>query len=308
MHSGAGRASHSNTTLGIPKRMINSMTGFARKELSGDWGTLAWEIRSVNHRYLELFFRLPEEARPLEGALREVVARHISRGKLECTLRLDKSHGRGKPFQVNQGLLDHITSAAQRISAGLDNARELDPLALLRWPGVAEEVQSDPGSMHTAVVDLLGAALVSLNAARAREGERTSEMISQRCEMLSELVGKIRERLPDVQARMRAKLHERLARLDLQVDDPRFEQELVLLLQKMDVDEELDRLGSHVQEAINILGREEPVGRRLDFLMQEFNREANTLASKSQDTETTRAAVEMKVLIEQMREQVQNIE
>ncbi|NNF52194.1 MAG: YicC family protein [Gammaproteobacteria bacterium] len=288
--------------------MINSMTGFARKEMTGDWGTLAWEIRSVNHRYLELFFRLPEEARPLEGALREVVAKHISRGKLECTLRLDKSHRAGEPFTINEALLGHVIAEAGKVGARLSPARALSPLELLRWPGVTEEVQSDPASMHAAAIELLDQSLISLNAARAREGERIAEMISQRCELMLELLAKVRVRLPEVQARMRAKLHERLGKLDLQADETRFEQELVLLLQKMDVDEELDRLGSHVQEAVAVMGREEPVGRRLDFLMQEFNREANTLASKSQDTETTRAAVEIKVLVEQMREQVQNIE
>lgn len=288
--------------------MINSMTGFARKEMMGDWGTLAWEIRSVNHRYLELFFRLPEEARPLEGALREVVARHVSRGKLECTLRLDKSHRVGAPFRINEALLEHVIAQCSQVAGRLGKARKLSPVEILRWPGVTEEVQSDPASMHSAAVDLLDAALLSLNAARSREGERITDMICQRCESLQVLVVAVRKRLPDVRERLRSKLTERLGKIDVQTDPARFEQELVLLLQKMDVDEELDRLESHLQEALAVMRRDEPVGRRLDFLMQEFNREANTLASKSQDTETTRAAVEMKVLIEQMREQVQNVE
>ncbi len=288
--------------------MIKSMTGFARKEVTGEWGTLAWEIRSVNHRYLELFFRLPEEARPLEAQLREVVARHVSRGKLECTLRIDKSHRPGAPFTVNQSLLRHVIAEAQKVTSQLTGARALNPVELLRWPGVTEEVQGDPASMHAAAVSLLDEALVSLNAARAREGERISEMIEQRCQTVSELVATVRERLPDVHRKMRERLLERLDKLDAVADPARIEQELVLLLQKVDVDEELDRLDSHVQEAVAVLARDEPVGRRLDFLLQEFNREANTLASKSQDTETTRAAVELKVLIEQVREQVQNVE
>ncbi len=288
--------------------MINSMTGFARKELAGDWGTLAWEIRSVNHRYLELFFRLPEEARPLEGSLRERVAQHISRGKLECTLRLDKRSGVGEPFTVNQALLEHVQAEAQKLAGAMSGAAPLNPLELLRWPGVTEEVQRDPASLHAAAADLLGVALESLNAARAREGERIAEMLSSRCTRLTKLVGEVQARLPEVRERLREKLRERLDKLDVAADPARFEQELVLLVQKMDVDEELDRLGSHVEEALAIMARDEPVGRRLDFLLQEFNREANTLASKSQDTDTTRAAVEMKVLIEQMREQVQNVE
>lgn len=288
--------------------MINSMTGFARKERAGDWGTLAWEIRSVNHRYLELFFRLPEEARPLEGALRERVASHISRGKLECTLRLDKRSGSGQPFTINQPLLDHVRTEAVELARQLPEAGALNPLDLLRWPGVTEEVRRDPASMHAAAGELLEEALKSLNAARAREGERIAEMLTSRCTRLSELVTAVQARLPEVRERLRARLTERLDKLDVTADPARFEQELVLLLQKMDVDEELDRLNSHVEEALAVMARDEPVGRRLDFLLQEFNREANTLASKSQDTETTRSAVEMKVLIEQMREQVQNVE
>ncbi len=288
--------------------MINSMTGFARKSATGEWGALVWEIRSINHRYLELFFRLPEEARPLEGKLREIVKLHTSRGKLECTLRLDKSHRAGAPFRVNDDLLSHVIEQCQAISGELENPRPVSPVELLRWPGVTEEIQGDPASMHAAALELLAETLVSLNAARSREGERMAEMIRQRSAAMSELVREVRKRLPEVRERLRSKLLERLGKLDLQADEVRLEQELVLLLQKIDVDEELDRLDSHIEEVADVLRREEPVGRRLDFLLQEFNREANTLASKSQDTETTRAAVEMKVLIEQMREQVQNIE
>ena len=288
--------------------MINSMTGFARKEAQGDWGVLTWEIRSINHRYLELFFRLPEEARPLEGKLREIVKKHTSRGKLECTLRLDKSHRAGAPFRVNTDLLAHVIKESESIAAQLGKARPVSPVEVLRWPGVTEEIESDPASMHAAALQLLEEAMVSLNAARSREGQRMAEMISQRSAAMRALVAEIRQRLPEVREKLHSKLLERLGKLDMQADETRLEQELVLLLQKMDVDEELDRLESHVEEVAAILLRDEPVGRRLDFLLQEFNREANTLSSKSQDTETTRAAVEMKVLIEQMREQVQNVE
>lgn len=288
--------------------MINSMTGFARKEAQGDWGSLTWEIRSINHRYLELFFRLPEEARPLEGKLREIIKGHTSRGKLECTLRLDKSHGSGAPFRINNDLLAHVLGQCQGIAAQFENAHPVSPMDVLRWPGITEEIQRDPASMHAAALTLLEEAMVSLNAARSREGERITEMISQRTAAMSDLIGEIRGRLPQVREKLHGKLLERLGKLDLQADETRLEQELVLLLQKMDVDEELDRLDSHVAEVAAVLQRSEPVGRRLDFILQEFNREANTLSSKSQDTETTRAAVEMKVLIEQMREQVQNVE
>jgi uncharacterized protein (TIGR00255 family) len=289
--------------------MIRSMTGFARRERSGPWGTLACELRSVNHRYLELSLRLPEELRGVETDARQVVSAGLRRGKVDAGLYLRGGHAAAPAIELNQPLLEQLVARAGEVRrlAGAD-CGPVDPLELLRWPGVIRETERDVAPVAAAALELLRETVEALDEARAREGARIRDMLLQRCESLREAVATLRARLPEVAARIRARVSERVAQLGTTVDPERLEQEITLLAYKMDVEEELDRLGSHVAETLQVLDSREPAGRRLDFLMQEFNREANTLSSKSQDTETTRAAVDLKVLIEQMREQVQNVE
>jgi len=289
--------------------MIRSMTGFARRERQGPWGTLTCELRSVNHRYLELSLRLPEDLRGLENDARQLVSGALRRGKVDAGVYLRGAPAGGGALDLNRALIDQLVAGAGEVKAiAGGTAGTLDPLDVLRWPGVIRDVERDVTPIATAAMELLRDTVADLNDARAREGARIRDMLAQRCEALRESVATVRARLPDVAARIRARVLERVAQLGTTVDSERLEQEIALLAYKMDVEEELDRLGSHLTETLQVLDSREPAGRRLDFLMQEFNREANTLSSKSQDTETTRAAVDMKVLIEQMREQVQNVE
>jgi uncharacterized protein (TIGR00255 family) len=287
--------------------MIRSMTGFARHERSGPWGTLTWELRTVNHRYLEIGCRLPEELRASEGEFRQTIGASIRRGKTDCTLNY-RAAAESTALEINHALVAQLVNRAREIAKVADNVAALDPLELLRWPGVVSDTRGDLEPLIAAAREGLAAALTDLTESRLREGARMRDLLAQRCVALLKLVDAVTERLPDVRARIRTRLTERLAQLQAQPDTDRLEQELVILAQKMDVDEELDRLRSHVVEIRKALDGTEASGRRLDFLMQELNREANTLSSKSQDAETTRAAVEMKVLIEQMREQIQNVE
>ena len=289
--------------------MIRSMTGFARRERQGPWGTLTCELRSVNHRYLELSLRLPEDLRGLENDARQLISGALRRGKVDAGVYLRGAPAGSGALELNRALIEQLIAGAgevKSIAGGAVGAP--DPLDVLRWPGVIRDVERDVTPIATAAVELLRDTVADLNEARAREGGRIRDMLAQRCEALHESVGTVRARLPEVAARIRARVLERVAQLGTTVDSERLEQEIALLAYKMDVEEELDRLGSHLTETLQVLDSKEPAGRRLDFLMQEFNREANTLSSKSQDTETTRAAVDMKVLIEQMREQVQNVE
>jgi len=289
--------------------MIRSMTGFARRERQGPWGTLTCELRSVNHRYLELSLRLPDDLRGLENDLRKLLSGALRRGKVDAGLYLRGAPSAAGSLDVNRALIEQLVAGAAEVNSIAGTAAgHLNPLDVLRWPGVIRDVERDVTPIATAAVELLRETAADLNDARAREGARIREMLAQRCETLRELVVTVRARLPEVTARIRARVLERVAQLGTPVETERLEQEVALLAYKMDVEEELDRLCSHVTETLQVLDSQEPAGRRLDFLMQEFNREANTLSSKSQDTETTRAAVDMKVLIEQMREQVQNVE
>jgi len=289
--------------------MIRSMTGFARRERQGAWGTLACEIRSVNHRYLELSLRLPDDLRGLEGDARQAVSAALRRGKVDVGLYLRGQPAQSGSLEINRSLVEQLARTATDVAglAGVPLAA-LNPLDLLRWPGVIREAEKDLQPVQAAALDLLRETIDELNASRAREGARIREMLGSRCEALQQGVASLQARLPEIAARIRERVGERVAQLGGSVDPVRLEQELVLLAYKMDFAEELDRLGSHVTETLQILDAREPAGRRLDFLMQEFNREANTLSSKSQDADTTRSAVDMKVLIEQMREQVQNVE
>jgi uncharacterized protein (TIGR00255 family) len=289
--------------------MIRSMTGFARRERQGPWGTLACEIRAVNHRYLELSLRMPEDLRSIENDARQAVAAALRRGKVDAGLYLRSSTAQAAAIEINRPLVEQVARAAGDVaSIAGGSLAAANPLDLLRWPGVIREAERDPGPLQAAAMELLRETVADLNESRGREGARIREMLVSRCEALQQNVALMRARLPDIAARIRTRVGERVAQLGAQVDPARLEQELVLLAYKMDFEEELDRLGSHVTETLQVLDAKEPAGRRLDFLMQEFNREANTLSSKSQDADTTRAAVEMKVLIEQMREQVQNVE
>jgi uncharacterized protein (TIGR00255 family) len=288
--------------------MIRSMTAFAREERRDSLGELVWEIRSVNHRFLETFVRLPDDFRVLETAVRERVAARLSRGKVECALRFKPAAGTAVSVQINRPLAERLVAAARELADLLPGTPDPTAYEVLRWPGVIETDAQDLTPAQAAATELLDLTLDSLTAARAREGARLAELIAQRCQALRGWVAKARTRLPLVVEATRGRLQARLAEVAEQLEPSRLEQEMVLLAQRLDVDEEMDRLGTHVTEVERVLTRPEPAGRRLDFLMQELNREANTLSSKSADAELTSIAVEMKVLIEQMREQVQNIE
>ncbi|HET7812233.1 MAG TPA: YicC/YloC family endoribonuclease, partial [Steroidobacteraceae bacterium] len=283
------------------------MTGFARRELAGSWGTLTCELRSVNHRYLEPGFRLPEELRPLESDLRQLLAKHLKRGKVDCTMHLRGTQGGERELRVDATALGRVAAAVGQVLREIPGAA-VDAVEVLRWPGVVETASPDTEALLVAGKSLFQQTLDELGAMRLREGKRLGELIEQRCAGLGGLVGQVRTRLPEIQARVRTRLNERVAELLAVVDRERIEQEVVMQLQRLDVAEELDRLTGHIEETRRIMGSGEAAGRRLDFLMQELNREANTLASKSQDLDTTRISVDMKVLIEQMREQVQNVE
>lgn len=288
--------------------MIRSMTGFARRERQGSWGALSCELRTVNHRFLELSLRLPEELRSVEGELRQQVAQALRRGKVDCALHFKPVAGSEHTLELNGELLEQLLARIGEVQARLPNSAPVNAVDLMRWPGVLKEGERDLGPLLQTATELLLETLQELNDMRAREGARLHELLVQRCEAMSAQVQIVRARLPEIAARLRERLETRLSSLNASVDPERLAQELVIYAHKMDVDEELDRLVSHLTEVRAIIDSTEPAGRRLDFLMQELNREANTLSSKSQDTDTTRAAVELKVFIEQMREQIQNIE
>ena len=289
--------------------MIRSMTGFARRERQGPWGTLTCELRAVNHRYLELSLRMPEDLRAIENDARQAISAALRRGKVDAGLYLRGAPAQAGTIEINRPLVEQVARTAAEVAdlAG-GTLASVSPLELLRWPGVIRETEKDLQPVQAAAMELLRETVGDLDGARAREGARIREMLAGRCEALQQAVALLRARLPEIAARIRTRVAERIAQLGTPVDPARLEQELVLLAYKMDFEEELDRLGSHVTETVQVLDAREPAGRRLDFLMQELNREANTLSSKSQDADTTRAAVDMKVLIEQMREQVQNVE
>jgi len=287
--------------------MIRSMTGFARCERQYPWGLLTWELRTVNHRFLEIGCRLPEEFRAAEADFRQTIAGVARRGKVDCTLNCRTAVAAGS-LEVDGELLAALGNRARQIAVEIGTAARIDVIEILRWPGVVRDGTRDVAPMIAAAQALLTEALTHLTRFRDSEGARLQDALEQRCAGLLDLATRVELRLPEVRARVRAKLLERIAQLVASVDHDRLEQELATLAQRQDVDEEIDRLRGHVIEVRKAFSGQESAGRRLDFLMQELNREANTLSSKSQDIETTRAAVDMKVLIEQMREQVQNIE
>jgi len=283
------------------------MTAFASAEADIGSGTLSIEIRSVNHRYLELGLRLPEELRSLEPQIRERVAAKLSRGKVDLGIRYKQAPTAASAIALDDALVGRLAETAQSLAAKFPQLN-VDFVALLGWPGVMLERENDQDSLRTAALRVVDEALAQMVATREREGARLGGFLGERLEAIGKIVLDVRGHLPEVRAALRARFDQRLAELKQPLEPGRVEQEVVLQLQRIDVDEELDRLTAHVAEARHTLGMKEAVGRRLDFLMQEFNREANTLGSKAADPRTTKAAVELKVLIEQMREQVQNLE
>ena len=288
--------------------MIRSMTGFARRERQDPWGTLVCELRTVNHRYLEISLRLPDELKALDNDIRQTITAALRRGKIDANLYLKSTSGSQQSLELNTQLLDELVARVGEVRSRVPSASEVSPLDLLRWPGVIRESSADNKPVMVAALGLLKEALAELNDTRHREGQRIRELLLTRCQSMRTQVQNVRERLPEISQRLRDRIVERISQLGVTPDSERLEQELVLYAHKMDVDEEMDRLNGHLEEVMSVLDSSEPAGRRLDFLMQELNREANTLSSKSQDVETTRAAVDMKVMIEQMREQIQNVE
>lgn len=287
--------------------MVHSMTAFARAERVGTQGTLSWELRSVNHRYLEPHLRLPESFRDLEGSVREALRQGLSRGKVECTLRFTEETA-GKPLQVNNARAAQLVAAAEAVAALIKQPAPLNPLEVLAWPGVLVGDALDPQALNSDALALFNQALTELKAGRAREGADLAKLLDERLESIKTEVATLRALVPQMLATQRQKILDRFTDMKAEMDPQRLEQEMVLLAQKSDVAEELDRLNTHVTEVRRVLKAGGQAGRRLDFLMQELNREANTLGSKAFDPRSTQAAVNLKVLIEQMREQVQNIE
>jgi uncharacterized protein (TIGR00255 family) len=288
--------------------MTLSMTAFSRQQQEQKWGSLTWEIRSVNHRYLETSVRLPESLRALENGVREAVRKRLTRGKVECALRFQSEAKVSSDLHLNTKLIQQLVQANIEIEQITGTSVSLNNMEVLRWPGVIEEQDFDKTSIEKQALSLFSAALDDLVATRAREGAELQGFIQQRIDSVREIVVSIRNKMPEILAKQKQNILDRLADLQAELEPSRLEQEVSLLTQKADVEEELDRLDSHLNEVERVLGAKGQKGRRLDFLMQELNREANTLSSKSIVVETTVNAVELKVLIEQMREQIQNVE
>ncbi len=288
--------------------MLHSMTGFARQSAETKIGALTWELRAVNHRYLDVQFRIPDELRPNEQAFRQQVSAILHRGKVECALHFRRAFDQQAELQLDEEFVALLGKRVSEMSAAIGGLAPLNPLDLLRWPGVVQQSEVDVEPLLAAASALLGQTLEAMAAMRASEGGRIEKMLESRCADIDVHARSVRERMPEVLEAAGKKQRERIERLDVVADPARLEVELALIAQKLDVDEELQRLDSHVTEIRGAIGKGGPVGRRLDFLMQELNREANTLGSKSADAQTTKVAVELKVLIEQMREQIQNVE
>ncbi len=288
--------------------MIYSMTAYARKEVKGDWGSAVWEIRSVNQRYLETYFRLPEQFRSLEPVLRERFRKRLARGKVECNLRFEANPAAQSDLKINEALANQVIKAAGQVMHMTGELTRINPFQVMQWPGVMETPEQDMDAINKSLLAAFDDAIGEFIEARGREGENMKTLIDQRLDAISEEVVKVRTRMPEILQWQRERLFNKFEEAKVELDPTRVEQELILLAQKSDVAEELDRLDSHVKEARNIMKKGGACGRKLDFMMQEFNRESNTLASKSISTDITASGVELKVLIEQMREQIQNIE
>ncbi|MBA5762836.1 YicC family protein [Vibrio sp. 404] len=288
--------------------MIYSMTAYARKEIKADWGTAVWEIRSVNQRYLETYFRLPEQFRGLEPVLRERFRQRLARGKVECHLRFEANPAAQGELTINETLAKQVIKAAEQVMHMTGELSRINPFQIMQWPGVMETPEQDMDAVNKDLLTGFDEAIAEFIDARGREGDNMKALIEQRLTAITDEVVKVRARMPEILTWQRERLFNKFEDAKVELDASRVEQELIILAQKSDVAEELDRLDSHVKETTNILKKGGAVGRRLDFMMQEFNRESNTLASKSISTDITASGVELKVLIEQMREQIQNIE
>ena len=288
--------------------MIRSMTAFARRDVQGDWGTLTCEIRTVNHRYLEPSFRLPEAFRELENPFREELRKQLKRGKVDVSMRLQMAEKSAQSFEVNDDVAKAVNEAANHVNRILDNPAHISALDILRWPGVLSVPEQDYGPVRDAARSLFEASVRELVSVREREGERLRPLFDDRLATMTRLVAEVRSLMPDLLAAQEEALRARFEKASVELDAERVAQEMVMVAQKSDVAEELDRLDAHIGEVTDTLKGDDAIGRRLDFLMQELNREANTLSSKSIDARVTRSAVDLKVLIEQMREQVQNLE
>ncbi len=288
--------------------MIYSMTGYAVTAAELPFGALNLELRSVNHRYLDIQFRIPDELRPLESGLREKATARIGRGKVEMRIAVSKSAASQSNLQIDAPLLAHLAALDERVRATLPKAHALSVADVLRWPGMLGSDNLVAEELQESVNKLLDRALDELTATRAREGEKLKKLLLDRITSMENLVAKLAPRMPQLVTSYRDRLTARLKDAMVSLDDERLKQELVLFASKIDVDEELSRLGAHFGEIRRILDKGGAVGKRLDFLMQELNREANTLGSKSVDMEFTQTSMDLKVLIEQMREQIQNIE
>ncbi|WP_206482994.1 YicC/YloC family endoribonuclease [Thalassotalea sp. G2M2-11] len=287
--------------------MIHSMTAFSRVEVKGDWGNAIWEIRSVNQRFLETYFRLPEQFRSIEPVLRERFRKALNRGKVECGLRFNPNPAAKGKLSLNQDLALQLLQHASWINEQTLNSK-VNPIEIMRWPGVMEAEETDMDSIQAEILAGFDQALKDFIVARASEGENLKALIEQRLDGIVVEAEKVQAHMPEVIEWQRKRIIDKFEEAKIELESTRVEQELVMLAQKMDVDEEIDRLFSHVKETKSILKKGGAQGRRLDFMMQEFNREANTLGSKSINSDITNSAVELKVLIEQMREQIQNIE
>jgi len=283
------------------------MTAFSRHEIKGDWGNAVWEIRSVNQRFLETYFRLPEQFRSIEPVLRERFRKQLNRGKVECNLRFNANPGEKSNLSMNTALAENLLKHANWINDQTLNS-QINPIEIMRWPGVMEAEESDMNAIQAEILAGFDQALEDFIVARADEGTNMKVLIEQRLDGIVEQADIVKGHMPEIIAWQRKRITDKFADANIELESSRVEQELVLLAQKMDVDEEIDRLFSHVKETRSILKKGGAQGRRLDFMMQEFNREANTLGSKSINADITNSAVELKVLIEQMREQIQNIE
>ncbi|MBQ4846574.1 YicC/YloC family endoribonuclease [Pseudoalteromonas sp. MMG005] len=286
--------------------MIHSMTAYARREVKGDWGTGVWEIRSVNQRYLETFIRAPEQFRGMEPVIRERLRKHLQRGKVEVYLKFTANPAHVGELSINETLAEQLINSAKWVQQ--QSQGDINPVDILRWPGVMEAQEVDLDTVNKALLAGFNELIEEFKAARGSEGDNLETMITTRLDGILEQVAIVETHMPEIAKWQREKLNAKLEDLKADIDENRLEQELIYLAQKQDVAEELDRLKSHVKETHKIIKKGGACGRRLDFMMQEFNRESNTLASKSINTDITSAAVELKVLIEQMREQIQNIE
>ena len=287
--------------------MIYSMTAFARLEVKKDWGDAVWEIRSVNQRYLENFFRLPEQFRGLENTLREKLRQSLTRGKIECSLRIETKKQTNAELNLNKELANQVIQSLQWIKTQAGEG-EINLTDVLRYPGVVEAQEQDLDAISQDLLTAFDDLLTDFIAMRGREGEKLNDIIQQRLDAIAVEADKVRSQMPTVLQWQRERLLQRFEDAQVNLDPQRVEQEMILLAQRVDVAEELDRLQMHVKEIMNILKKGGAVGRKLDFMMQELNRESNTLASKSINADITASAVELKVLIEQMREQIQNLE